>query len=614
MLRRRSTVVGSKLQATKEAIADELPLDQDQEQKYNELIELLRVGGYFRVRINGLSRFDKIIGGLAWCITASNEDLDIDLFFQEEAQIGQRIKLGENIIRALQRMKCPYRLEPNQIQGGDYINIFPVVQWLVKKVIETREETGDLIRLYSEEQFHKRHQLPEDVEFEKRKESAISFAIQVDTRYKPIRKFRRHGRRFAYLNSHRPSEEVVQSTLLEYGEYFKYNRASSVSSSQSSSELERALGKGKKSKEQEEFEKYEKRTNDLQKEMLQVASSSKVNQNIVGSLLQSTDIQQMDFHSEDSEPIGLEGGDQVKRYGIRIHLQNVHKLEKEIAQQTQENKLLENENNEGEKRLEDIQAIYNKKSAYNQRIVQELRKLDALETDENTKQLQALRSLVTLNENFRSQEVKFKNSCKKQLSQLKEQIESTKQHLANSGKTPEEEAIMETFRQDQIKLAKVQQFLSKKNRDIALIERKLDEIPSRAELAQYQRQFVELYEQVSSKLTETRQYYNTYNTCEDIRSFLSKELSILNSIQETYKNAMHSKSSKDHFLESLSGIVSSIQQSLEKTEQKLNLEKETKNRLTEAYTALVEKERLYYKAAREFQDECRRNEELQAEL
>jgi hypothetical protein len=52
--------------------------------------------------------------------------------------MGHRIKLSENITRALKRMKCPFPLDAHQIQGGvagaDYPNIFPVIQWLVKKV------------------------------------------------------------------------------------------------------------------------------------------------------------------------------------------------------------------------------------------------------------------------------------------------------------------------------------------------------------------------------------------------------------------------------------------------------------------------------------------------
>ena len=58
-------------------------------------------------------------------------------------------------------MKCPHRLEPHQIQGLDFIHIYPVIQWLVKLAIATREEMGDYIRSFSEAQFSKDHQTPE---------------------------------------------------------------------------------------------------------------------------------------------------------------------------------------------------------------------------------------------------------------------------------------------------------------------------------------------------------------------------------------------------------------------------------------------------------------------
>ncbi len=58
-------------------------------------------------------------------------------------------------------MKCPHRLEPHQIQGLDFIHIFPVVQWLVKLAIATREEMGDYIRAFSESQFNRDHMTPE---------------------------------------------------------------------------------------------------------------------------------------------------------------------------------------------------------------------------------------------------------------------------------------------------------------------------------------------------------------------------------------------------------------------------------------------------------------------
>jgi len=36
--------------------------------------------------------------------------------------------MTEKIVGVLKRMKCPHRLEPHQIQGLDFIHIYPVVQ------------------------------------------------------------------------------------------------------------------------------------------------------------------------------------------------------------------------------------------------------------------------------------------------------------------------------------------------------------------------------------------------------------------------------------------------------------------------------------------------------
>eukprot|EP01027_Heterolobosea_sp_BB2_P010983 GEZU01016027.1.p1 GENE.GEZU01016027.1~~GEZU01016027.1.p1 ORF type:complete len:102 (+),score=29.80 GEZU01016027.1:45-350(+) len=59
--------------------------------KYEEIIEMLLAAGYFRVRISTLSPFDKVVGGMAWSIMNSNVDLDLDLSFQEESNIGQKM-------------------------------------------------------------------------------------------------------------------------------------------------------------------------------------------------------------------------------------------------------------------------------------------------------------------------------------------------------------------------------------------------------------------------------------------------------------------------------------------------------------------------------------------
>ena len=67
-----------------------------------------------------------------------NKGVDVDILFEENASIGKKIALTEKIVAALPRLKCPLRLEPHQIQGLDYISIYPVMQWSVLAVFPTQ--------------------------------------------------------------------------------------------------------------------------------------------------------------------------------------------------------------------------------------------------------------------------------------------------------------------------------------------------------------------------------------------------------------------------------------------------------------------------------------------
>ena len=68
--------------------------------------------------------------------------------------------------------------------------------------------------------------------------------------------------------------------------------------------------------------------------------------------------------------------------------------------------------------------------------------------------------------------------------------------------------------------------LAAANLEVATTARSIDDIPTRTELIQYERRFVELYQQTSWKLEETRKYYALYNTLETQLSFLQKEVCV----------------------------------------------------------------------------------------
>ena len=81
---------------------------------------------------------------------------------------------------------------------------------------------------------------------------------------------------------------------------------------------------------------------------------------------------------------------------------------------------------------------------------------------------------------------------------------------------------------------------------------------SRAELVQYERRFVEVYEQIAANLEETRRYYTKYNTLTDTHKFLTKEISILNSIASKYPAVAASETQKTAFLAQIDSIYSGL--------------------------------------------------------
>jgi len=140
----------------------------------------------------------------------------------------KKITMSENIERALVDMECPHPLQAQQILHLDCINIFPAVQWLVSKVIEVRKQTGDLVRLYSENQFRNYdYNLPTEVAYEESKPNGLEYLNHCNKNYAPRRTQRVKARRGYRCQraTKAAEEEAVHSALLEYGQAHLYTMA-----------------------------------------------------------------------------------------------------------------------------------------------------------------------------------------------------------------------------------------------------------------------------------------------------------------------------------------------------------------------------------------------------
>lgn len=618
---------GSKLPVQYDADGKEVEIetreDEEQNVKLEETIELLRSAGYFRARIKGLSPFDKVVGGMTWCITTCNFDVDVDLLFTENSSIGQKIALTEKIVSVLPRMKCPHRIEPHQIQGLDFIHIFPVVQWLVKKALETREEMGDYIRAYSIYQFNKKYEMPEDETFKSIRESAMKTLGEVKNVYHPQRRYRRRD-----ADKLKDEETRVISTLLEFGWNYgvspKVDEAEIDKKPLSSNEVDSSAT------EEEQRLEEERKMDMLMKEMSAMSTSEglktyasvkpggKISASVVGSMvsMQSDEIQRVasEYADKQSELEHLEKGELVG--GVQHHKRVTTALSKQIQQQKIKLEEIQVKYSDLHKTYlqnqENLKAVIDR----SEKIDTEMEKLNELESSENQGILESLRNLVAMNENLKKQEQEFKAHCKEEMIRLKQNIRKLKTETDEEDNDEMERVtlIERQYDADKEKLKKIKLVLAQVNREIALLQRKIDEVPSRAELSQYQKRFIELYNQVAAKHKETKQFYTLYNTLDDTKLYLNKEVNLLNSIHDNFSTAMGSSNTKEQFLRQMEQIVEGVKQNRLKVEKKKQEEKMKRDQYNDEYLALVENQRLYFKTIKDFQEECRKNEILMSKL
>lgn len=503
--------------------------------------------------------------------------------------MGQKLKIGESVVRSLVKMQCPYPLQTYQIKGLDYINIFPVVQWLVKKVIETRLETGDTVRRFSEYEYSRVMHVPREEELVKAQQ--VEFVDELRVRFMPERQFKRH----------RAVAPTSTRTLLEYGNMKKRG-----------GNTEAAAGEGADAGGYDESDYMD-----------DIGDSNRVAGSVVGAYMQRDEIAQASAAyggaGAGKRKEGAEGGEEEAGKGgamleEKLLAQKIARAEQAVARLEAELAAAREQFAAREQEIGGLEAALAKKERLVRRVEAAIAKLEALETPENQHLLRRLRDLVALKEQLNAQEQRFRANCRRHMAELQEEIERRRKSMYGVSDLERIDLINETFDVDTQKLEKVRALWAKKGRSLALVERKLDDVPSRAELAQYQRMFVELYEQVATKLVETRRYYTTYNRLDDTRLCFDQEVKYLESIVEGYERAVKTKASREKLLESLRTIVEQIQVNTDKKAAELAKEKAKYTELNDRLHAALEKERAFFTATRDFQEECRKNEQLEQKL
>ncbi|KAK3267837.1 hypothetical protein CYMTET_23629, partial [Cymbomonas tetramitiformis] len=697
----------------------------------SEISEMFLNGGYFRARIPSLSPFDKIIGGLAWSIRSSNVGVDFDLFFDDDVNMGQKIKLSESIEFALKRMNCPHPLQAHQIQGQDYPTIFPVVRWLIKQVIATRQEFGDRTRRFSQWSYGVGYDYKLLDQVGKEDIKPIPGVAKVEAKYRTQRRLRRAK------GVAPPPQRVnrARSVLLEYGHTFQNIKHSSTTpakpgakpsdgvealaadspgmptaSIQEGDVASQAVAAATLLRERSAGKAAapgspavpESPGAEAKRDAMTIAADAAIAKaeaetastmsEVATSLAEVFGEDDSISGSKAAKIIGLRSGEIREadtKYNVNIE-EEIGGVAARMAATAKQKEALEKQFKAEEARLvkatakadkvkaaaEEIVSERNQKLAHNERCVRELGKLEEkLKTEANIARAEQLLLMINEIAALKDEEGKFRVECKAKMIEMQKGLEETPE----AGISEEEKARIEQrpaltrcrgglggdswpaltrcrgvevglwhgpaltrcrggkpkgtaglrwtrcvevglggdswpalTRRDTSKWEAMRQSLAKRSRAVALLSRKLDELPARPELMQYEKRFVELYEQITAKLEETRRYYDGYNTLMDTKKFLTKEISLLNSIRSQFEAAVQTPEGREAMIQQLEGINKGLEQNFTKANDKLVTEQTTLKVQQEKHQQMIMQQRQYFTLVKEFQELCSQSEKMRS--
>ncbi|KAH8348398.1 hypothetical protein KR084_007093 [Drosophila pseudotakahashii] len=552
--------------------------DSDATAKEQDTFDILVAAGYYRARIKGLSAFDKVVGGMTWCIECCDYDVDVDLLFHESLSIGQKIALVEKIVSVLIDMKCPHSLEPHQVQGLEFLAIHPVIQWLVKTSVENRAERGQRLKRFAIGQFHNHYQYKSD------KDNLTKIRL-ASTHIKAIQEL--YGPRRLYERQEAPGDDDVSRvrlTLLEYGDPGPMFKTSA----------ERKAEQGPGEADELDLEEYLRSLSLAKDELtgtqkridLDPTARQELQQHYAEFKLEmETDTQELKAQNQQKR---LEAAKIALEHKVRRYCKDNEQLQEAEKEQGQKTK-------EAEEQLNTLNT--------------ELKAHKDTQDNADPKLLEKVQSLLQQHEELKKSEAEFKESCRTDLANLQQEIDDLEAFSAQDAETQAAALAGEEQRLKELRLQ-----LAKRNRGIVAIERKLDAIPDRTELAQYQRRFHELHNEMSGKHLETKQYYTLYNTLNDKKRYLEKELALLNSICEAYNEGMMSPHGREDFIRQFETIVDGVKSAQDKVRHKYNEERMRRDELNEELQSLLELQRQYALAVKQLTRECQRCEQLQQQL
>ena len=551
--------------------------DKELEELYNQIVELLIQAGYFRARIQSLEPFDKILGGLAWTLTGCFYDIDID--FKDDMNLTEKIRVSEKIVAGLKSINCPFQINPIQIQGLDLKPIFQTLQWLVKRLLETRDERNEMNKKFSINYIEPKIEKPKPIQ---KNDDIILSAVYNEL--KPNRQFRPKAKlAFDYNDELRVffgmiefglnKEIAFQKQLIELLK--KKNLIAKDTGDEKGTSKKASTITGN---EPNKLTKEEMKTlNDLVTnniEEISKTNNQKVNAGIIEAIFSEnmTAIANEIENFENSK--GDEGIDQIKlmvKEKERLEQNKVNILSQISTYENELNGIKQASNAENEEinriknEIEQLEKTLEQNKLNKDKIIQKVK-----EEKLSEEKLKFLSQKNKEKEELKTAISRFKKDCLDEKKKYDAQLENYEKKIAKLNDEENLQLFNEidtSYNAELEKNLKTKKELFEKNKEINKLTRKIQLYPSKLEIIQYQKRFQELYDQINNVSEKSMKIIGESNSKNGVVTLLERRLNDFMELRNLYKT-LKNKTEKEDFkvtlLNAFQNLVESIIRSTEK--------------------------------------------------
>jgi hypothetical protein len=552
--------------------------DKEAVELYNKIVELLIEAGYFRARIQNLGPFDKILGGMAWTLTGCFYDIDID--FKDDMNLTEKIRVCEKITAGLKSINCPFMISPIQIQGLDLKPIYQTLQWLVKRLFETRDERNEMNKRFSVS-YIDTHIPPKQIELPSNEETILK--VQYDY-LKPNRKFRQKSKlSFNYNDELRIFFAMIEFGLNESIQFQKQMiellKKKNIIESGDKDDNKKSSQPTMTGTDNTKLSKEEmKKLNEIVTANIEEISN-KDQQKASASIMEAILSENMNAIAEEIENFeNIKGDEEIDK--IKLFVKEKERLEQNksniVSQidlyQNELNAIEEqtsNENDEIRKMKQQIAQLQStlEESKENQRKITQRIKEEKL----NEQKLKFLSEKNKQKEELQANITKFKKDCRDEKKMYDAQLENYEKKIEKLNDEQNLQLFNEidaSYNAELEKNIEIKKELFEQNKEINKLTRQIQLYPSKLEIIQYQKRFKELFNQINSVSEINKQILGQSNSKQQVVDLLTRRLEEFEQLRDYYKS-LKKKHDKEDFKRHLDQAHDALIPAIEKSSDRL---------------------------------------------